>query len=311
MTSNKTGPSMAVVMSTYNGERFLGQQIDSILEQSGVSVDLYVRDDASTDGTGDILRYYEGRYDNVHVEFGESLGVGNSFMKALDQIPDGYDYYGFSDQDDIWMTDKCIAAVEKLRETGKVLYASNQECVDAEGNTLGLRYGPEDHIHVQPVEIVFLNMLAGCTFVFTRDLAERLREKPFSDDLLRVRIHDVVVAAAASLCGGICYDEASHMKYRQHEDNVVGAAQTTRLDDIKTKVKKAFDRSERNGRSRLARELVERLPESSENVRLLRECAHPEIRENRNTLIRNSRELCGYTGETRIGFIAKVVTGLF
>lgn len=311
MTSNKTGSSIAVVMSAYNGERFLGQQIDSILDQSGVSVDLYIRDDASTDGTGEILRRYASRYDNVHVEFGENLGVGNGFMQALYQVPDEYDYYGFSDQDDIWMPDKCIAAIEKLRETGKALYASNQECVDAEGNSTGLRYGPEDHIHTQPVEIVFMNMLAGCTFVFTRDLAKRLREKPFTDDLLRVRIHDVVVAAAASLCGGICYDEESHMKYRQHEDNVVGAAQTTRLDDIKAKVKKAFDRSERNGRSRLAHELVERFPESSENAGLLRECARPELRENRKALIRNSRELCGYTGETRIGFIAKVVTGLF
>lgn len=311
MTHMQTGYSIAVVMSTYNGERYLRQQINSILKQSGVSVDLFIRDDASTDGTREILRYYDNRYDNVHVEFGGNLGVGNSFMKALYKVPEGYDYYGFSDQDDIWMPDKCLTAVEKLRETGKSLYASNQECVDAEGNSLGMRYGTGDRIHTRPVEIVFLNMLAGCTFVFTKDLAEELRIKPFSDDLLRVRIHDVVVAAAASLCGGIFYDEASHMKYRQHDDNVVGASGTTRLDDFKSKVKKAFDRSERNGRSRLALELVERFPEGSANARLLRECAHPEVRENRTALIRNSRELCSYTGETRIGFIAKVVTGLF
>lgn len=141
MDTNTTKPSIAVIMSTYNGEKYLREQLDSILNQKDVNLDLYVRDDGSVDGTAEILNQYSKRYPQVHVELAANAGVGNSFMNCLYSVPGEYQYYGFADQDDIWLQDKCIAGISALKRTGKALYSSNQECVDSDGKSLG----PEIH----------------------------------------------------------------------------------------------------------------------------------------------------------------------
>lgn len=96
--------SVQVVMSTYNGEKYLKEQIDSILSQEGVDVRLYIRDDGSSDRTTDILASYQ-EHKNVKIEKGNNLGFAKSFLTALDEC-DEADYYAFSDQDDVWEKDK-------------------------------------------------------------------------------------------------------------------------------------------------------------------------------------------------------------
>lgn len=88
--------SVQVVMSTYNGEKYLKEQIDSILSQEGVDVRLYIRDDGSSDRTTDILASYQ-EHKNVKIEKGNNLGFAKSFLTALDEC-DEADYYAFSDQ---------------------------------------------------------------------------------------------------------------------------------------------------------------------------------------------------------------------
>ena len=97
---------VAILMSTYNGEKYLDEQIGSILAQEGVDVTLYIRDDGSSDRTAEIIKYYCKRYHNVSFTQGENLGVGNSFMQLVYDAKDVYDYYAFADQDDIWLRDK-------------------------------------------------------------------------------------------------------------------------------------------------------------------------------------------------------------
>lgn len=311
MNTNTTKPSIAVIMSTYNGEKYLREQLDSILNQKDVNLDLYVRDDGSVDGTAEILNQYSKRYPQVHVDLAANAGVGNSFMNCLYSVPGEYQYYGFADQDDIWLQDKCIAGISALKRTGKALYSSNQECVDSDGKSRGLRYTGNDHIHLTTMEIVFRNTIAGCTFIFTNELAEKLRSNPFSSELLRVRIHDVCVAAAASMNGGIFYDQESHMEYRQHQNNVVGVKEDTFKSDLKTKLSKAVNSEQRNGRSRLAYELVKLYPEQAQNDQLLMLCADQKSMVNRIKLIRRYGEISGWTSETFSGFAGKVLFGLF
>ena len=105
-------PTVTVLMSTYNGERFLKEQLDSILQQQDVDVRLCVRDDGSTDGTMDILLEYA---DAIELTIGNNFGVGNSFMSMVYSANLESDYYAFSDQDDIWMPDKLISAVDELK----------------------------------------------------------------------------------------------------------------------------------------------------------------------------------------------------
>ena len=118
-----------VLMSTYNGEKYLGQQIESILAQEKVDVHLMIRDDGSTDNTRNVLKRYENN-DRITIKYGKNTGVGVSFLKLLYVNMDA-DYYAFSDQDDVWKKDKLIAGIRKLEEiNGPALYASNQTVTD-------------------------------------------------------------------------------------------------------------------------------------------------------------------------------------
>lgn len=101
-----------VLISTYNGEKYIKEQIDSILAQTYPFVNIYVRDDGSSDATTDILAEYAQKKQLTLFE-GENVGFGQSFLWLLDYTEDG-DYWAFCDQDDIWEKDKLKKAVEAL-----------------------------------------------------------------------------------------------------------------------------------------------------------------------------------------------------
>lgn len=304
---------VAVVMSTYNGEKYLREQLDSILSQKGVELTLYVRDDGSSDGTENILNEYAGKHDNIHVDFAQNVGVGNSFMNALYAVPDNYDYYAFADQDDIWCEDKLYEATKLLKESGKYLYGSNQECVDKDGKSLGLRYDENSKIHLTPESILSVNTIAGCTMVLTDGFYKILTDdnKRPEPSLLNNRIHDVWLAMIASVYDGIVYDNRSFIKYRQHENNVVGASKDGFVKGLKKRFKKLSDKELRNGRSKLAQEVCTKFPEQAENYPLLKVLAKSKKYKNKRKILKNQKQLRSYTGESRLGFFAKVMFGLF
>ena len=98
-------PSVCVLMSTYNGEQFIREQLESICSQNGVNVTLLIRDDGSKDNTLSILKSFEEKIPMRVITDGENLGPGNSFMELVYQAGD-FDFYAFSDQDDIWKNNK-------------------------------------------------------------------------------------------------------------------------------------------------------------------------------------------------------------
>ena len=102
---------ISVCMATYNGCRFIREQIDSILNQTGVEVELFIRDDGSKDNTVKILEEYEQKHNNVHVDTGINLGFRQSFIQALLSVM-GYEYYSFSDQDDYWEKEKLYQVLD-------------------------------------------------------------------------------------------------------------------------------------------------------------------------------------------------------
>ena len=103
-----------VVMSTYNGAKTIQKQIDSIYNQKGVSLGLFVRDDGSTDETLKILYRNAEIYPNLSIVRGKNVGWEKSFMLALKKAPEA-DYYAFSDQDDIWMENKLKSGIDALK----------------------------------------------------------------------------------------------------------------------------------------------------------------------------------------------------
>lgn len=304
---------VAVLMSTYNGERFLREQIDSILAQRDVEVELFVRDDGSEDGTEGILSEYAEKFANVHYKMCENVGVGNSFMNLLYDVPGDFDYYAFSDQDDIWLPEKISEGIKKLEESGALLYSSNQRCVDKDGKELFLRYLEDTHINQTPEEIMTCNMISGCTMVFGVEFYRILTEENHrpSAELLKTRIHDVWLAEVASLYGGLFYDKRAFILYRQHENNVVGAYKAGFFKRLREKRKKLKNGELRCGRSKLAKEICEKFPGQCANHALLEICANPGKCKGKRKILKNGKQLRAFSGEGRFAFFVKVMMGWF
>jgi len=306
--------TVCVLMSAYNGEKYINEQIESIIRQTGVSWTLYIRDDGSKDSTIDIIKKYESKHENIFVSYGNNIGVAKSFMELIYHAPDIYDYYAFADQDDIWDSDKLKAAVDVLSANPKkTLYASNQECVDENGKHIRMRYTESQDIHTDSISVLEQNMLAGCTFVFTKQLKKLLSEvsrRP-GDKVLAQRIHDVWVINVAALKEGVIYDPSSYMKYRQHSDNVVGADSFGLLYDIKQKFNKLFNKDDRNGRSLLGAELCRCFPKETDKNEIMQACINAKAMKNKKILLNNIDLLCRYSGETHIGLGLKIMLNLF
>lgn len=306
--------SVAIMMSTYNGSLYIREQIESILIQKNVMVSIYIRDDGSSDDTINIISELCAVNKNIILFRGENVGVGNSFFSILKLVPNNFDYYAFADQDDIWLENKLYEAIDMLEQTDKVLYASNQECVDKYGNSLGLRYSKNQKINLSTMEIINKNMLAGCTMVFKKKLFVKIIETNGfpSSLLLKNRIHDVCLATAASLLGGIVYDNRSFIYYRQHENNVVGAYSMSFVELVKSRLKKIYHTEFRNGRSKLATELVTAFPNESSGNALLILCAEKDSFTHRLRLLKMIKEISiGNESENIMELGIKIILGLF
>lgn len=108
---------VAVLLASYNGERYIGRQIESIMRQTYPDIELYIRDDCSTDGTVEVIKSYKEKYDNIHlIESKENLGYPGCFYALTDDTSIQADYYAFADQDDYWLKNKIARAVSVLEK---------------------------------------------------------------------------------------------------------------------------------------------------------------------------------------------------
>ena len=105
---------VAVVMSTYNGEKYIKEQLDSILNQTYKNIDIVIRDDGSKDNTVKIIESYQKKFSNIKLITGKNLGFIKSFFELLRLVE--ADYYAYADQDDVWMPNKIELAVEELNK---------------------------------------------------------------------------------------------------------------------------------------------------------------------------------------------------
>ena len=205
---------VAVMMSSYNGEQYIREQIDSIFLQEGIEVTLYIRDDGSTDKTRNIINEYATN-SNVIAIYGENLGFQRSFMYIVKDIPDTYDYYAFSDQDDYWESDKLLRGIQALKNNeGTDLYTSSLNVVDDK-----LRhqyYNNFPKLHATFGSAISRQRLAGCTMVFTSRLLNLAKKFPI-DSYYMLFSHDAVVYyLALSIGSNVYFDGKSHILYRRH-----------------------------------------------------------------------------------------------
>ena len=190
---------VCVLMSTYNGEKYLKEQLDSILNQNSIIVDILIRDDGSTDKTLNILDEYNKKYNNIRYYTGENLKSAKSFLDLLFTAGE-YDYYSFSDQDDVWDRDKLLVAVSKLKE-GYNLYGCKKKIVNSNLEPLN----KEDEIpsSLKLGNVILRCRISGCTMVFNRELRNYLLK--CSPKI--ISMHDSWVLKVAVSTGKVFYDE--------------------------------------------------------------------------------------------------------
>lgn len=212
---------IVVLLSTYNGEKYLKQQIDSILNQkSSHQIDLLVRDDGSNDGTIGILKSYEEKYQTrVRVIYEKNIGYIRSYFELIREA-EGYDYYALSDQDDIWLEDKIEIAVEACESSaynGPLLYGSSSFLVNDRLEIMG-----ETQKNLKGItwdNLLIQNFFPGHTQVFNDALCKILKTEV---DCSKIYVHDFWITYMAFLHGKAIFDNQSHTYYRQHGTNTVG-----------------------------------------------------------------------------------------
>lgn len=207
---------VCILMSTYNGEKYLEEQLESLVRQEGVEVRILVRDDGSKDATCVILNKWQEK-GLLTWYTGENKGPAQSFMDLLYNAPEA-DYYAFCDQDDVWLPNKLRIAIDKLTSHEKelALYISTTKLVDQNLNFIGLDCNKYNYTFG---ESFLRNPATGCTMVFNR----KLYEKVISYKPSYIYMHDGWVYKICLMLNGFLYhDSESYILYRQHLHNVVG-----------------------------------------------------------------------------------------
>lgn len=204
-------------MSTYNGEEYIKDQIESILSQTYNNLELIVRDDGSTDSTKKILESYSLKGD-LSWYSGENIKPALSFINLVKKAPRA-DYYAFSDQDDVWDSDKIEIALDFLdkKQTNiPILYCSTTRLVDKKLNVI--RQSSKNNYRLTFGESLVQIPSPGCTYVFNNKARELLHYQQLRD----VYMHDALLYKLVIGLGEVIFDKTPHISYRQHENNVVG-----------------------------------------------------------------------------------------
>jgi glycosyltransferase involved in cell wall biosynthesis len=221
MRENFNMKKVLVLLSAYNGEKYLQEQLDSLLGQEGVEVHILIRDDGSTDSTISLVeRYIQEHPNEIELIKGENIGCKESFFalikKAVQKGNESYDYYAFCDQDDEWLPEKLHRAVEMLdnKQDQYKLYFCTANLVDQDLNFICSTLPPKVFNYKTSI---YSNPALGCTMVFNRELLEMCNRAPIEG----CNLHDAWMFKCANfLDAAIISDDRPLINYRQHGDNV-------------------------------------------------------------------------------------------
>lgn len=206
---------VAVLMSTYNGERFLLEQLESLTKQKGCDIEIFIRDDGSKDKTVKLIEKFATNHKNIHIEKGENIGYTYSFLNLIFKVGTDFDHYAFCDQDDVWMPDKILTAVNYLdTEKKEALYCCKKIYTDENLKRLPI----EDRSLPLNFEYGFFRGGAcGCCFVWNNALQRKiLLHKPTAN----FKSHDDYVRCLAiALNASTFLDEKKLIFYRRHSQN--------------------------------------------------------------------------------------------
>lgn len=266
---------IAILMATYNGEKYICQQIDSILSQTCKDWELYIHDDGSTDNTIAAVESYVEKYPNkIHLIDGKSTGGAKyNFFYMFGQVE--ATYYMTCDQDDVWLDKKIELTYDKMltienKADVPCLVYTELRVVDSELNTIADTMSGYQSLdcHKRTInQFILQNSVTGCTMMVNRALRDKMLRITDIDNTI---MHDWWAALVAAQFGKTTFIDEPTILYRQHGDNSLGALGINKLSYIVRRVwqKKQIQESMRLGRLQ-AREFAKtyNLPADSLAVR--------------------------------------------
>lgn len=214
-------PKVDILMATYNGEKYLATQIQSLIDQTYDDFRLIISDDNSTDNTRKILLKYSQLDDRIELIFNEeNVGVIKNFEKLLSLSK--ADYFMLCDQDDVWHENKVKKSIEYIKQKNALLVYTDLRVVNEELREINPSFWSLSRI--SPVDggnwklLLNQNIVTGCTITGRAEIKDYAL--PFPEF---ITMHDAWLAIIASVHGQIDYISETLIDYRQHQSNVVGA----------------------------------------------------------------------------------------
>ena len=216
-------PTIAILICTFQGEKYLAEQLDSIVMQTEAAPIIWASDDGSSDQTTAILRRYQEKLgeDRLHILQGPCQGFVKNFMSMVCNPNIQADYYAFADQDDIWMKDKSARALSFLSQVSQNtpgLYCSRTLYVDEQNQVIG----PSQAYQHSPSfnNALVQNIASGNTMVFNQAARDLLVAIGQTQPIV---YHDWMLYLMVTACGGqVLFDQEPTVRYRQHSNNLIG-----------------------------------------------------------------------------------------
>ena len=251
-----TDKSLAILLASYNGEKFIKDQLESLLSQTYQDFTIYIHDDGSSDGTLDaideVIAEKPDGAGRIVLLNGDSTGSAKAnFLWMLSQVE--ADYYMFCDQDDVWLEDKVEQEVRLLEsETDQTDGTATPICVFSDMYVVDENLEVTDQSFIATLgrsadrtawsQIVIDNPAAGCTLLFNRCLRDKVINAGIDVD--RIEMHDQLILAVAALTGRTASIKSPLVYYRQHGDNAMGAGDSeSRMHKVGRNIRALLDGS--------------------------------------------------------------------
>lgn len=219
-----------ILLATYNGEKYIKEQVESILNQTYENIQIIISDDCSTDKTRQVLKEYENN-EKIKIFYQEkNLGYVKNFEFLLKQVESNL--YMLSDQDDVWKKEKVEKSVEKIESEKLDLVFGDLEVVDENLNTLYKSYNRYMHLihkikkYQKDYRLQYLyNCMTGCTIISRKNWIDKVLPFPTNSKYM---IHDYWLGLVIALNGKVGYIEEPYILYRQHGKNQVGSKKASK-----------------------------------------------------------------------------------